>query len=103
MNSASIHIEPRNWSGTENGVFRYDGQRFQRYGPAEGLPHDVVLSLGEAPDGSLLAGYREGLYRQKGPRFERVQLPGGSIDSYSAIQFDGGKTFIGTTDRKSVV
>src|SRR5580658_9804974 len=49
------------WAGTENGVFRYDGHRFQRYGSAEGLPHEVVLSLGEAPDGSLLAGYRVGL------------------------------------------
>ena len=46
------------WAGTENGLFRFDGQRFQRYGPAEGLPHEVVLSLGEAPDGSLLAGYQ---------------------------------------------
>jgi ligand-binding sensor domain-containing protein len=25
------------WAGTENGVFRYDGQRFQRYGPLEGF------------------------------------------------------------------
>src|ERR1700719_2145280 len=24
------------WAGTENGVFRYDGQRFRRYGSAEG-------------------------------------------------------------------
>jgi len=85
------------WAGTENGLFRYDGQRFQRYGPVEGLPHAVVLSLGEAPDGSLLAGYRAGLYRQKGRRFEAVPLAGGGIDSYSAIQFDGkGRTFIGT-------
>lgn len=38
------------WAGTENGLFRYDGQRLERYGPAEGLPRDVVLSLGEAPD-----------------------------------------------------
>src|SRR5271157_1699643 len=51
------------WVGTESGVFRFDGQRFQRNGPAEGLPHEVVLSLGEAPDGSLLAGYRGGLYQ----------------------------------------
>lgn len=50
------------WAGTEGGVFRFDGQRFQRYGPDEGLPRDVVLSLGEAPDGSLLAGYYSGLY-----------------------------------------
>jgi signal transduction histidine kinase len=86
------------WAGTENGMFRYDGQRFQRYGPAEGLPREVVLSLGEAPDGSLLAGYRTGLYRQRGQLFERVPLPGGGIDSYSAIRFDGrSQTFIGTT------
>jgi signal transduction histidine kinase/CheY-like chemotaxis protein len=85
------------WAGTENGVFRYDGQQFQRYGPAEGLPHEVVLSFGEAPDGSLLAGYRTGLYRQKGNSFEKVPLPGRGIDSYGAIQFDGkGRTFIGT-------
>jgi signal transduction histidine kinase/CheY-like chemotaxis protein len=85
------------WAGTENGVFRYDGQRFLRYGPAEGLPHEVVLSLGEAPDGSLLAGYRVGLYRKKGNHFEAVPLSGGGVDSYSAIQFDrAGRTFIGT-------
>src|SRR5271169_2468647 len=94
------------WAGTENGVFRYDGQRFQRYGPADGLPHEVVLSLGEAPDGSLLAGYRVGLFRQRGRRFELVPLPGGGgggIDSYGAILFDGvGQTFIGT-DRGLIV
>jgi hypothetical protein len=48
------------WAGTESGIFRYDGQRFQRYGTAEGLPSEVVLSLGEAPDGIVLAGYRTG-------------------------------------------
>src|SRR5471030_635425 len=91
------------WAGTENGVFRYDGQRFQRYGPVEGLPHDVVLSLGETPDGRMLAGYRSGLYQREGDRFETVPLQGAGIDSYSAIQFDGkGRTFI-ATDRGLIV
>ncbi len=91
------------WAGTENGVFRYDGQRFQRYGPAEGLPHDVVLSLGEAPNGRVLAGYRTGLYQQQGDRFEPLSLEGAGIDSYSAIQFDGhDRTFV-ATDRGLVV
>jgi signal transduction histidine kinase/ligand-binding sensor domain-containing protein/ActR/RegA family two-component response regulator len=85
------------WAGTENGVFRYDGQRFERYGVAEGLPHDVALSLGETPDGHLLAGYRSGLYQQAGNRFEVVSLDGARIDSYSAIQFDRvRRTFIAT-------
>src|ERR1022692_3167144 len=72
------------WAGTENGVFRYDGQRFRRYGPTEGLPQDVVLSLGETPDGRTLAGYRSGLYEQDGDRFDMVSLQGAGIDSYSA-------------------
>jgi ligand-binding sensor domain-containing protein len=91
------------WAGTENGVFRYDGQRFQRYGPAEGLPHDIPLSLGETPDGRVLVGYRSGLYQQEGDRFETVDLQGAGIDSYSAIQFNGqGRTFI-ATDRGLIV
>src|SRR5471032_2514056 len=91
------------WAGTENGVFRYDGQRFRRYGPTEGLPQDVVLSLGETPDGRTLAGYRSGLYEQDGDRFEMVSLQGAGIDSYSAIQFDGrSRTFV-ATDRGLVV
>lgn len=86
------------WVGTENGLFRYDGQRFQRYGSAEGLPSDVVLSVGEAPDGGLLAGYRAGLFEQKGQRFEKVPLPGAlGIDGFNSILFDGiGRTFIAT-------
>jgi len=86
------------WAATENGVYRYDGQRFQRYGPAEGLPREIIVSLGEAPDGSVLAGCRAGLYQQKGDRFERLVLPGnGVVDAYSSIRFDGhGKTYIAT-------
>jgi len=86
------------WVGTENGLFRYDGQRFQRYASAEGLPSDIVLSVGEAPNGSLLAGYRAGLFEQKGQRFEKVPLPGtNGVDGFNSILFDGtGRTFIAT-------
>jgi diguanylate cyclase (GGDEF)-like protein len=92
------------WAATENGVFRYDGQRFRRYGPGEGLPREVIVSLGEAPDGSLLAGCRAGLYYLHGDRFEKLALPGtGSVDTYSGIQYDGkGRTYI-ATDRGLVV
>jgi len=86
------------WAATENGVFRYDGQRFRRYGPDEGLPRDVIISLGEAPDGTVLAGCRAGLYYLNGDRFERLTLPGvGGVSSYSGIQSDAkGRTYIAT-------
>jgi len=92
------------WAATENGLFRYDGQRFRHYGPTEGLPREVILSLGEAPDGSLLAGSQAGLYREKGDRFEKLAPPGfGVVDGYSGIQYDGkGLTYI-ATDRGLLV
>jgi hypothetical protein len=92
------------WAATESGVFRFDGQRFQRYGPAEGLPREVILSLGEAPDGSVLAGCATGLYQLREGCFEKLALPGaGHVDGYSSIRFDGkGQTFI-ATDRGVIV
>jgi hypothetical protein len=88
------------WAGTENSLFRFDGQRFQRYGTDEGLPRDVVLSLGEAPDGSVLVGYRGGLYQLKGEHFEAVPLPGArGVDGYSGIVFDGLRRTLIATER----
>ena len=87
------------WVGTENGIFRFDGQRFQRYGPAEGLPRSVIFSLGDAPDGTVLAGYATGLYQYRRDRFEKLALPaGGVVDGFSSIAFDGrDRTYIASS------
>src|SRR5438270_13862583 len=44
------------WAGTENGVFRYEGIRFREFSADRGLPLSVSVSIGEAPDGSVLVG-----------------------------------------------
>jgi diguanylate cyclase (GGDEF)-like protein len=46
------------WVSTENGVFRYDGDRFEAFWLAQGLPLSGMAAFGDAPDGSLLAGGR---------------------------------------------
>jgi ligand-binding sensor domain-containing protein len=86
------------WLSTEGGVFRYDGERFQSYGQAEGLPPSNGAVFGEAPDGSLLAGGNFGLYRQRADRFERVDMPGARTVSWgAAIQASvDGRTYIAT-------
>jgi diguanylate cyclase (GGDEF)-like protein len=92
------------WAATENGLFRYDGQRFRHYGPTEGLPREVILSLGEAPDGSVLVGSRAGLYQEKGERFAKLVPPGsGVVDGYSGIQYDGKRLTYIATDRGLLV
>jgi len=63
------------------------------------LPRDIVLSLGEAPDGSLLAGCRTGLFRLVNKQFVRLQVPqAGTIDAYNSIHYGGGdRTFLATS------
>jgi diguanylate cyclase (GGDEF)-like protein len=85
------------WVSTENGIFRYDGDRFESFGPGQGIPISSVAAFGEAPDGSLLAGGSFGLYHLRGNSFEK--LPGSfkTISWAQGIQSDGkGNTYLGT-------
>ncbi len=87
------------WVSTENGIFRYDGDRFEAFGPAQGLPETSAAAFGEAPDGSLLAGGSFGLYHLRGNRFEKLTVPFKTVSWAQGIQSDGnGHTFIGTED-----
>ncbi len=85
------------WVSTEDGIYRYDGERFEAFGPAQGLPVTSGAAMGEAPDGSLLVGGDFGLYHQSGNHFERVPGAFESVSWAQGIQSDGkGKTFLGT-------
>jgi diguanylate cyclase (GGDEF)-like protein len=85
------------WLSTENGIYRYDGDRFELFGEAHGVPSNSGAAFGDAPDGSLLAGGNFGLYRLSGNRFEKVPGPFKTIDWAQGIQADGkGHTFLGT-------
>ncbi len=59
------------WIGTENGLYRYDGSHFRKYGPGDGLNARTIQNLFAAGDGTLLVGTTTGIY---------VQLSNGSFD-----------------------
>jgi len=85
------------WVSTENGIFRFDGERFEEFGPEQGLPPATGAALGDAPDGTLLAGGDFGLYRLKGNRFEKVPGDFKSVSWAQGIQPDGkGHTYVGS-------
>jgi ligand-binding sensor domain-containing protein len=85
------------WVSTENGIFRYDGDRFEAFGPAQGVPTSSVAAFGEAPDGSLLAGGAFGLYHLRGNRFEKLPVSFKTVSPFQGIQSDGkGHTYLGT-------
>ncbi len=85
------------WVSTENGIFRYDGDRFEEFGPEHGIPITSAAAFGDAPDGSLLAGGSFGLYRLQGNRFEKLSLNFKTVSWAQGIQSDGkGHAFLGT-------
>jgi diguanylate cyclase (GGDEF)-like protein len=85
------------WVSTENGLFRYDGDRFEPFGAEQGVPENSSAAFGDAPDGSLLIGGNFGLYHLSGNRFEKVPVPAKTIAWAQGIQSDGkGHTFLGT-------
>jgi len=85
------------WVSTENGIFRYDGERFESFGPEKGIPSTSGAAFGDAPDGSLLVGGDFGLYQLSGNRFEKLAVAFQTVSWAQGIQSDGkGHTFIGT-------
>ena len=48
------------WVGTQNGLFRYDGSRFDAFDTSKGLPASEVVSLADA-GGSLLVATTGGV------------------------------------------
>lgn len=50
------------WVGTENGLYRYDGRQYRRYGPGEGLKEHEIQNLFVGQDGTLWVGTTAGIY-----------------------------------------
>jgi signal transduction histidine kinase/DNA-binding response OmpR family regulator/ligand-binding sensor domain-containing protein len=61
------------WVGTSNGLFRYDGDQFERFGTAEGLPASAIRDVHHSQDGTLWIVTSGGLARFRHNRFERVK------------------------------
>jgi hypothetical protein len=76
---------------TENGIFRYDGERFEAFGPEQGIPFTSGAAFGDAPDGSLLVGGDFGLYQLSGNRFEKLLLVSKTVSwAQGSIPSPGG-------------
>src|SRR5438132_920623 len=64
------------WVGTSNGLFRYDGDRFQRFGKEEGLQDARIRAIHETPGRVLFVATAVGVARLEGERFLAVDLGG---------------------------
>src|ERR1039457_5582963 len=60
------------WVATDNGLFRYNGRRFQRFGREQGLPQDDVTALTVSAGGTVWIGTPSGVAYLRGSRFHAV-------------------------------
>ena len=60
------------WVSTEGGLFRYDGDRFQKFGADSTLKPVNAQAMHSSPDGQFWAASPAGLFRWTGDRFQAV-------------------------------
>ena len=60
------------WVATENGVYRFLGSGFERFGPEQGIDELNVRAVLVAPDDTIWAATRANLYHWDGHRFVRA-------------------------------
>ena len=65
----------RIWLATGNGLFRFDGNRFDRFGTDKGLAEDSINFVVAGPDGEIIAGTSSGVSVRDGNQFRA--LPAG--------------------------
>ena len=87
------------WVGTANGLYRYDGERFLRFGIAEGLPALAITRMHQSIDGTLWVVTSRGLARMRHNRFDRVNtlLPEKPESLFGLDSDQNGRLYLGST------
>jgi diguanylate cyclase (GGDEF)-like protein len=64
------------WVCTENGLYRYDGSEFERFGNLQGIDGSTIRTAIVDFAGRLMVATSEDLYRSDGPTFKPVLIKG---------------------------
>ncbi len=78
------------WVGTQNGLYRYDGTKFQSFGVAQGVPERMIQSLYVGLDGTLWVATTTGIFfEQRDGHFAEVKspIPGGQFPQRAGTVF----------------
>jgi len=85
------------WVGTQDGLYRYDGNHFTAFTSHDGLPGTRIEALYESADGTLWVSTGRGLARRAHDRFESVALGGRTVIGRQGISSDrNGHLYLAT-------
>lgn len=94
------------WVGTDAGLFRYDGSRFEFIGHESGLPEGDISPMIRASDGTLWVGTAQGLFHGGSDGFHRaggVKLRLGMGSSTQLVEWKSGELLVVATGHIYVV
>ena len=89
------------WFATRRGLIRFSGDRFEVFDHRRGLPDDVVLMVGEDPEGRIVAATAAGMVRFAGsefvvpPEFEALR----EVSARAFVYASDGSLWVGTNGR----
>ena len=94
INAMTVDRDGFVWLATENGVYRFLGSGFARYGPEQGIAGIDIRDIYADPGGMVWAGTDQGLFHWDGQRFVAAGPQGIGIATLRSLAAENASSLL---------